>query len=248
MKQHRSQRFAELLRHLSGEAEEARRLFKARTGYTKGRVTQFEYHGFGEKAGLEIAKRLLLKDRRWSERALGTPFGAAADSAAKTAQAIDPLDVSVHANVQPETAQPYPQGNQIPVVGSARLGDDGHFVELEYPAGHGDGWLDMVSRDPGAYALRCIGESMKPRIKSGEFVVVEPHREPVPGDEVLVKSTDGRVMVKRYLYRRDGRIHLHSVNEAHPSFSLAEEEIDVMHYVCAIVTSSRWQRADLRQD
>ncbi len=143
-------------------------------------------------------------------------------------------------NAQVETTRPYPSGNRIPVVGTAQLGDNGHFVELEYPAGHGDGWVHIASRDPNAYALRCRGDSMKPRIRSGEFVVVEPNTEPSPGDEVLVKAADGRVMIKTYLYRREGRVHLVSVNEAHPSIALDEREVAAMHYVGAIVKASRW--------
>lgn len=149
----------------------------------------------------------------------------------------------IEGNAQPETIRPYPSGNRIPVVGSALLGDNGHFVELEYPVGHGDGWVDIASRDPNAYALRCRGDSMKPRIQSGEFVVVEPNTEPTPGDEVLVKAVDGRVMVKKYLYRRDGRVHLISVNEAHPSIAIEERDIAAMHYVGAIVKVSRWTTA-----
>ena len=143
-------------------------------------------------------------------------------------------------NVQLETARLYPSGNRVPVVGTAQLGDHGHFVELEYPVGHGDGWVDLFSNDPNAYALRCRGDSMKPRIQAGEFVVVEPNQQAAPGDEVLVKAKDGRVMVKRYLYRRDGRVHLLSVNEAHGPTAIDEEDIEAMHYVAAIVKASRW--------
>lgn len=133
-----------------------------------------------------------------------------------------------------------PRGNRIPVVGAARLGDNGHFVELEYPAGHGDGYLDIPSNDPNAYALRCEGDSMSPRIKHGEFVIVEPGHAVAPGDEVVVKASDGRVMVKTYLYRREGRVHLLSVNEAHPQVAIDEAQIDAMHYVGAIAKASRW--------
>jgi hypothetical protein len=37
------------------------------------------------------------------------------------------------------------------------------------------------SRDPNAYALRVKGDSMRPRIKPGEFVLVEPNTPPQPG-------------------------------------------------------------------
>ena len=56
---------------------------------------------------------------------------------------------------------------------------------------------------------------MRPRIKAGEFVIIEPSHECVNGDEVLIKRKQGRVMVKELLYMRDGSYHLGSVNEAH---------------------------------
>lgn len=131
---------------------------------------------------------------------------------------------------------------KIPVVGEAQLGDNGHWYELEYPVGHGDGYLAFPAKDNNAYALRCRGDSMKPRIQNGEFVIVEPNRAAQPGDEVLVKSKDDRVMVKRLLWRRDGLVHLLSVNEAHPSISLAETDIDAIHPIAGIFNSAIWSK------
>lgn len=129
----------------------------------------------------------------------------------------------------------------IPVVGNAQLGDDGLFVDLEYPVGHGDGYVDFPSRDPGAYALKCKGDSMRPRIQPGEFVIVEPDHPYEPGDDVLVKSTDGRVMVKRYLYKTPGRLYLVSVNDKHEPISIPDEEIEKVHFVRAICRPSAWR-------
>lgn len=134
--------------------------------------------------------------------------------------------------------------SRVPVVGTAQLGDNGHWCELDYPIGHGDGAINYPTRDKNAYALRCIGDSMKPRIKDGEFVIVEPNTEPTPGDEVLVKAMDGRVMVKIYLYQRDGKVHLMSINEAHPPQTLALEEVDKIHPISAIVKRALWINND----
>lgn len=125
----------------------------------------------------------------------------------------------------------------IPVVGHAKLGDNAQFYELEYPIGHGDGGVRWASRDSEAYALRCDGDSMRPRIKNGEYVVVEPNRAPVPGDEVVVRSDDGRVMVKEWLYTRDGVVSLGSVNESHPIVRIPQFEVQKMHYVAGIAKS-----------
>jgi phage repressor protein C with HTH and peptisase S24 domain len=131
----------------------------------------------------------------------------------------------------------------VPVVGMAQLGDNGYWADVEYPVGHGEGFIDFPSRDPNAYALKCVGDSMRPRIKDGEFVIVEPDHPIEPGDEVLMKSKDGRVMVKEFAYGRAGRVHLLSVNAAHGTIAFKTDEIEKMHYVAAIARPSMWRPA-----
>lgn len=130
---------------------------------------------------------------------------------------------------------------KIPVRGMAQLGDNGHFVDVEYPVGHGDGYVFFPTKDPDAYALRCNGESMRPRVKHNEFVVVEPNTQVQNGDEVLVKSLDGRVMVKELAYVRDGIVHLSSVNEKHGMLRIPQDQIERMHFVGGIVKRSAWR-------
>lgn len=127
----------------------------------------------------------------------------------------------------------------VPVVGKAKLGVDGFFEEMGYPPGGGDGYLKIFSDDPDAYALRVVGNSMEPRIRSGEFVMIEPSHSYIAGDEVLVKTEDGQSMIKVFMYRRDGEVRLLSVNDAHPPLTLAEDSITKMHPVGAIVKASR---------
>lgn len=131
--------------------------------------------------------------------------------------------------------------SRIPVVGTAQLGADGFWAELGHPVGSGDGYLDVPSNDVNAYAVRVVGDSMYPRIKSGEFVVCEPNHAYGPGDEVLVVTADGRSMVKEFLYQRDGQVVLHSVNDGHGRLTLAVESVEKIHFVAAIVKSSRWR-------
>lgn len=134
------------------------------------------------------------------------------------------------------------QHGRLPVVGSAQLGDNGHFCDLEYPVGHGDGFIEWPSHDENAYCLRCTGESMKPRIRHGEFVVIEPNHEWAPGDEVLVLAKDGRVMVKLLGYIRDGMMHLDSVNEVHPRISILMTEVSKIQYVAGIAKAALWKQ------
>jgi phage repressor protein C with HTH and peptisase S24 domain/DNA-binding XRE family transcriptional regulator len=129
----------------------------------------------------------------------------------------------------------------LAVVGMAQLGDNGYWADIEYAVGHGDGYVDWPTADPDAYALQCEGESMLPRIRPGEFVIVEPNQPIQPGDEVMVRSVDGRVMVKEFLYKAGGRCHLASVNASHGRISIPIEDIEKMHYVGGIAKPSKWR-------
>ncbi|WP_284459703.1 LexA family transcriptional regulator [Cupriavidus campinensis] len=138
---------------------------------------------------------------------------------------------------------PIPQNafRRIPVLAMAKLGDNGHFCDLEYPVGHGDGYLQFFSMDSDAYGLRCVGDSMEPRIKDGEFVVIEPNHAVAAGDEVLVRSKDGRVMIKILGYTRDGYSAFLSVNQSHKTVKISAAEVEELSFVAAIVKPSAWR-------
>lgn len=178
---------------------------------------------------------------RHVEITLHLPMGYFDKTPEETAKILSAPDTAQLApNVEPGPALFGPSARRIPVVGAAQLGDNGHWADLEHPVGFGDGYIEWRSNDANAYALRCWGRSMTPRVKDGEFVIIEPNHPWVPGDEVMVKALDGRVMVKQFLYERDGQIHLASINETHGIISLRRDEIEKIHYVAGIAKSALW--------
>lgn len=128
--------------------------------------------------------------------------------------------------------------NRVPIRGYAQLGSEGHWVDLEYPVGEGDGYIWWPSRDEDVYALKCQGDSMTPRIKHGEYVIIEPNHEIKNGDEVLVVTDEDQVMVKIYAYEQGGRLTLYSINESHEPIHLYQENIRKMHYMAGIAKES----------
>ena len=128
--------------------------------------------------------------------------------------------------------------NRVPIRDYAQLGAEGHWVDLEYPVGEGDGYIWWPSRDEDVYALKCQGDSMTPRIKHGEYVIIEPNHEIKNGDEVLVVTDEDQVMVKIYAYEQGGRLTLYSVNENHEPINLYQENIRKMHYMAGIAKES----------
>lgn len=137
---------------------------------------------------------------------------------------------------------------RVPVVGTAQLGDDGYWEETGHPTGHGEGFVRYPSKDKNAYALRVKGDSMRPRIKPGEFVVVEPSHAIVPGDEVLVKTKDGRCMVKVLGFHRNGALELLSINEDHRPITLDREKVELLHYVAAIMKPAMYYDLHAQED
>ena len=118
---------------------------------------------------------------------------------------------------------------RIPVVGIAQLGQEGFWTESGYPVGSGDGYIEMPSRDENAYAVRVVGDSMHPRYMSGEYVIVHPNEPVLPGKDVVVVTSDGRVMVKELAFQREGIIALNSKNA--DRLTLQETDVLRMHRV-----------------
>lgn len=150
-------------------------------------------------------------------------------------------DLVCNAEAAP-TLRPF---RNVPIVGLAQGGDNGYFTELEYPVGQGDGDITYPAKDENSYALRVRGDSMRPRIKNGEFIIVEPNHQPQPGDDVVVCLEDGRKMVKELLYIRDGDITLGSINNGHGNITVALSSVEKMHYVAAIVPRGAFYKSNV---
>jgi phage repressor protein C with HTH and peptisase S24 domain len=125
----------------------------------------------------------------------------------------------------------------IPVIGFAIATpeQDGYFDDMGYPPGAGQGYIVWPTKDRNAYALEVKGDSMQPRIRPGERIVVEPGTQVHPGDDVVVRTVDGRKMVKQLLLQRGGEVTLGSINQAHRQTTISVEHIESIHFVAAIV-------------
>ncbi len=133
-----------------------------------------------------------------------------------------------------------PRMGSVPVIGEATLGVDGMIDMVEVRAG----WLQIYSSDAEAYGLRVKGDSMHPRIQSGEFVVIEPNTHVHSGDEVFVRTSDGHNMIKVMTKTRDGNYQFSSINNDHKPVTLEPGEIEKMHFVSAIVKATRYVDLD----
>lgn len=131
----------------------------------------------------------------------------------------------------------------IPVVGHVKGGPDGFLEEMQYPVGHGEGFVMYWTKDPEAYALRIRGDSMHPRYRAGEFIVVTPSIEAQQGNDVVVRLHDGRKLLKLLNWRRADEIQLMSINDGYGPMTLEVQIVDTVHRVAGGVPSDAFQEA-----
>jgi transcriptional regulator with XRE-family HTH domain len=140
----------------------------------------------------------------------------------------------------PEDAGPVTGLRPVPVVGTAKLGENGYYEEISSIPGAGDGHVEHMSRDAQAYALRVRGSSMHPAIRDGWYVIVEPNAPPVTGEYVLVKLANGQRMVKELLIMRSDSIEIMSVNGGERR-TIYRDELESVQAVKAVLGPSQWK-------
>lgn len=160
-----------------------------------------------------------------------------------TVLGIDPAELAYGGENEAEYVG-RPKEGLIKVLGEAVMGADGEFEMAEELMG----FVRMYSSDSDAYCLKVKGNSMEPRILSGEYVVIEPNAAYYPADEVFVRTVDGKNMIKVMDSCRDGEYRFSSVNKEHRSFTLDYDEVDTIAAVAAIVKRSRFISLDEIQD
>jgi phage repressor protein C with HTH and peptisase S24 domain len=114
----------------------------------------------------------------------------------------------------------------VPLLGFAQAGTSGHFDDGGFPIGKGwdEAPLPAID-DEHAYALEIAGDSMKPAYRDGDIIVVSPGTPIRRGDRVVVKTSDGEVMVKELRRRTAKTLELQSLNPNHVDRTLAAGDV-----------------------
>jgi phage repressor protein C with HTH and peptisase S24 domain len=115
----------------------------------------------------------------------------------------------------------------VPLLGLAQAGAGGYFDDGGFPAGKGWDEIGLPAvHDEHAYALEISGDSMKPAYRDGDVIVVSPGTPIRRGDRVVVKTTDGEVMVKEMKRRTAKTLELQSLNPAHAERTINAGDVE----------------------
>jgi phage repressor protein C with HTH and peptisase S24 domain len=125
----------------------------------------------------------------------------------------------------------------VPMLDFAQAGNAGQFDESGLPAGKG--WDEVAlpaAGDEHAYALEISGDQMKPAYRDGDIIVVSPGTPIRRGDRVVVKISDGEVMVKELKRRTAKMLELASLNPAQADRVLDADDVE---WIARIVWASQ---------
>ncbi len=169
----------------------------------------------------EIRARLKTTGR--TQAALARYIGKSKDSVSRMLLGERNLDLEESEKIEAffagdDPAPAGPQFMQIPVYGYAAAGSDDRITiaddrvidRIEVPVGIARG--DIM-------AIRVAGDSMEPRLYSGEIVIVGLNTPPAKNGDCVVELKDGSALVKQYRAQKDGRLFLWQYNP--------EKQIDI---------------------
>ena len=128
-------------------------------------------------------------------------------------------------------------GRRIPLVGLDQADSEGMFDDQGRPAGKG--WDEMLFPrvdDTGIYALEIGNRKLGPLYRDGDVMVVSPRTEIRPGDRVVVKQSDGPLLIGQLLRRGVRRVRIAPIDGAGPIASVPTAKVA---WIARIIWSSQ---------
>ena len=119
-------------------------------------------------------------------------------------------------------------GDYLPIIGRLAAGQGFDTSEAEaYPAGVACRYLRYQGAPPNAFVLAVDGQSMAPRFRHGDMVIVDPD-QPVTGGLCVILTDDGtgqRIARLKRLVVQGSKASLESLNRAYPAIPLPAERV-----------------------
>jgi len=116
--------------------------------------------------------------------------------------------------------------DRIPLLTRIPGGDPVEWSDGEYPAGFGEEFIDRGDvTDSNAFALIVDGDSMSPRINSGDIVIISPNTTVTNRSIAAVAFGNGERTLKTVIFLGDGKVLLKPENEKYEPVLLDQKDI-----------------------
>ena len=117
-------------------------------------------------------------------------------------------------------------GQTLPLIGYAQATNDDNFDDAGLPLGKA--WRELGFSgvdDENAYAIEVSGNLLEPAFRDGTILVVAPSASIHRGDRVVIKTKDGKMIVRELKRRTSKVIELRSINRDPVERTLALREV-----------------------
>ena len=116
--------------------------------------------------------------------------------------------------------------DRIPLLTRIPGGDAVEWSDGDYPAGFGEEFIDRGDvTDSNAFALIVDGDSLSPRINSGDIVIISPNSPVTNRSIAAVAFGNGERTLKTIIFLGDGKVLLKPENEKYEPILLNQKEI-----------------------
>ena len=115
----------------------------------------------------------------------------------------------------------------IPLLNRIPAGFPESYRDKDYPPGYADEYLSLPGvKDLNAFALKVEGDSMIPRLKPGDIVIVSPNRQWESGDIVVTKVKE-EISLKK-IFRKETTLVLQPINSDYSPIILPVNDVHVI--------------------
>jgi SOS-response transcriptional repressor LexA len=121
----------------------------------------------------------------------------------------------------------------VPIINKVAAGYPREFTDLGYPVGIADDYISVPAEmaDPNAFAVRVVGDSMEPKYREGDVIVISPAAPVHSGDDCFVRFAPGsgpgedESTFKRVFFDGPDQVRLQPLNERYAPATVAPEAI-----------------------
>jgi SOS-response transcriptional repressor LexA len=184
--------------------------FAKKFGYSRAQVSQFlsEKYNEGRSIGERAARTIELnvgKNIGWLDEAVNSVSSLVTEQKRDTKFFKEVVEVI-------DGLEPDKKRYNTPVFGTVAPDKDGTLGEVFGGTEQSLPILLFYTLSIHAYALQVKGAELQPRIRSGDYLLLGGEQKAEPGDDSLVKFTDGSWMILQYLYARNDEVVFGNVN------------------------------------
>jgi phage repressor protein C with HTH and peptisase S24 domain/DNA-binding XRE family transcriptional regulator len=122
-------------------------------------------------------------------------------------------------------------GQRVPVINKVAAGYPTEFTDMGFPVGVADDYVRCPGvEDANAFAIRVCGDSMEPRYREGDIIIISPAAPVRPGDDCFVRiSATDESTFKRVFFDPEEQVRLQPLNERYPPQSYDRRELGALY-------------------